>query len=155
MADRVSTVVDSGRTYDIDYVSWDSEVVGKAQFEFGMTSKKVYGLVKGVNRYLKLLLTRRGSDVFAPEEGTFLEDITHMGGESVSSLTSFTTIQLNDALSQVQVIQSQNVFPEDENISMVTLDNVDRVTSDEVIIKITVIPEAGSSTTIYVPILGG
>lgn len=152
---RINTTVEAGRKYDIDFVSWTEDVQGEAQFTFGNRSRKTTGLVKAVNRFLKLLLTRRGSDPFSPNSGTSFEDAQYRGGDTDSELGTFISEQLSSALNQVLEIQASADFPDDENIISANLERINRIAVDHVEIYINILSEAGEGTSVYIPIIGG
>jgi hypothetical protein len=157
MANRITTDTSSTVKYDIDFCSWDGSdgVSGVAKFSFGDISKKSTGLVKAVNRYIKILLTRKGSDPFFPDLGTYLDDVKFRGGDSTTDIGTFIADQMSNALIQLQSIQANNNFPENENIITASLLNVDRISVDRIRIDIQIISEAGTGTNITVPLIGG
>lgn len=153
--DRISTGIELGRKYDIDYLNWTESVEGTAQFTFGNLSFKSTGLIKVANRFLKILLTRSGSDPFNPDMGTYLEDIQYMGGSTKDVLYSFISTQLSSALSQVQEIQAANSFPDDENVVGAVLKSIDIPNDTSISIYISIQTESGEEASVQVPIIGG
>jgi hypothetical protein len=144
-----------GSKYDVDFVNWTDSYQGEAQFTFGTTSKKTTGIIKASNRFIKILLTYAGSDPFALNRGTQFEDIQTMGGDTDADIGTFASEQIKSAFSQVQEIQAANAFPEDENISKVTLTNVVRADVDKMVFYISIVTEAGEGVTVTIPIIGG
>lgn len=155
MSSRVSTTPELGRKYDIDYMSWETGIEGEGGFTFGTMSKKTTGLLKSSNKFLKIFLTRKGSDPFDLNLGTYLEDIFFMGASSTMDLQTFVAIQINDAVTQLRDIQANNSFPADENIIKANLTSISRPSTDKIIISIKILTEAGESATVQVPLLGG
>lgn len=157
MADRISTEISSGSKYDLDFCNWNgsNRVTGVANFTLGDISKKSSGLIKATNKLIKILLTRKGSDPFNPDLGTYMDDIQFRGGKSEGELGTFIAEQLTNALRQLRDIQSVNNFPDDENIITAKLTNVERSSADSLRVNISIISEAGTGTNIAVPIIGG
>lgn len=152
---RIVTPVTAGKKFDIDFVNWTDGVQGEAQFTFGTLSKKTTGLIKVTNRFIKILLTRKGSDPFNLDRGTFFDDLQYMGGDSTQNIGTFAAEQLKQAHSQILEIQSDNAFPEDENINKVSLLKVIRPSQDKVQFQVQIITEAGEGANIMIPIIGG
>lgn len=152
---RIISIPASGRSYDIDFVNWTDQVTGEAQFSFGELSKKTTGIVKVVNKFIKILLTRVGSDPFNREIGTLFEDLQYRGGDSDAALGTFATEQIKNAFSQMKIIQGNNSFPADENIISVTLRDINRPSQDQISFSLRIITEAGEQADIIVPIIGG
>ena len=137
---RVKTTIEQGRTYDLDFVNWENEVTGKSLFTFGNRSKKTTGLVKAVNRFIKILLTEKGSDPFNREEGTDLMSyLPHMGALSEEELGEFITRQIDSALEQVKAIQGKYSYEQDENLISAELTDVIKPSADSVKIYIRII----------------
>jgi hypothetical protein len=155
MATRISSTIEQGRKYDIDFVSWTEDVQGLAQFTFGDRARKTTGLIKATNRFLKVLLTYRGTDLFNPNLGTNFEDTKDMGGDTISEIGTFVTSQIADALKQVRDVQSNNEFPSDENITSVVLTDIVELGPDYVVMFLRIIVESGEETTVKVPLIGG
>jgi hypothetical protein len=152
---RISTTIESGRKYDIDFMNWDQGVEGYATFTFGTLSKKTTGLVKSVNRFMKILLTRKGTDPFNLQGGTLFDELSDMGGDTIEVLGTFAAEQISECLSQVQKIQSTKSLPLDENLVNVTLTNVVQLSNDKVAFYIKFLAESGANTTVKLPIIGG
>jgi hypothetical protein len=154
---RITTTVTANRKYDIDFVNWSGTgaVEGVASFTFGDLSKKTTGIVKAANKFLNILLSYKGSDPYNLNRGTYFEEVSTRGGDSLNDLGSFIASQVSDAYAQIRDIQSKNTFPSDENIIAVTLVAVDAPSADLLKIQIKIQVESGESTSVIVPILGG
>ncbi len=155
MASRLDTTIETGRTYDIDFVNWTESVEGEAQFVFGDLSKKTTGVIKAVNKFLNTLLTRKGSDPFDLNRGTLFEEVQYRGGDTVETIGTFASNEVSDALSQTQSIQSEYNWPDDENIVDVVISDIELTTSDKLILKLRITTEAGVGVSVKVPMLGG
>ena len=156
MGSRISSTIEPGRKYDIDFVNFtDQGIQGLAQFNFGTRTNKTTGLVKAVNKFIKIYLTDKGSDPYNKELGTFSDDLRSMGASSDAELQAFISSQVADALAQLKVIQATNAFPRDENITQATLVSLTRVNSESITYKIKVLSEAGEYATVLLPNIGG
>ena len=155
MATRTSSTIETGRTYDVDFLNWENGVTGEGLLTFGNRTKKTTGVVKATNRFIKVFFTRVGSDPFDLNSGTSFEDIYYMGGSSIPELRTFINIQINTALTQIKTLQASNSFPTDENITSVTLLGVDKPAADKMTMNLNILTEAGSSVTVKLPIVGG
>lgn len=147
--------IDQTRSYDIDFVNWSSLVEGQAAFTLGTLSKKNTGVIKATNKFIKLLLTRVGSDPFEPNRGTYMDDLSYQGGLTDGELGTFISQQIGSALNQIRDIQAGQGLPEDEVITDVQLTSVIRPTVDSVVIKASVTTESGKGVSIRVPVVGG
>lgn len=73
----ISTNLPDGGTYDLLCIDHpDGFPEGKILFKFDDTPRKITGIQKVAQIFLKVLLSRRGTDVLNPDFGTFFSDYT-------------------------------------------------------------------------------
>ena len=83
----------SGETYDLLMMSFSEGFpVGAVTFEFGNTPRKITGIQKVVQTFLKILLTNKGSDIVYPSLGTEFPSLT------VNTNISYTDSDLYSAI---------------------------------------------------------
>ncbi len=102
----VSTNLTTGGTYDILLVSTPEYPVGALTFKFEATPRKISGIQKVAQLFLKVLFTQKGSDVIYPSHGTNFPNLL-VGANRQSSDPEFLasiTSSLQDAENQVKYI---------------------------------------------------
>lgn len=102
----VSSNLVTGGTYDILLVSTPTYPVGALNFKFESTPRKITGIQKVAQLFLKVLFTQKGSDVIYPSHGTNFPNLL-VGANRQSSDPEFVsevTSALQDAENQVKYI---------------------------------------------------
>jgi phage baseplate assembly protein W len=106
-------------TYDIHYQPVpEGEVYGTKCFEFGYQSAlKTRGLQALVNRWARIFLTPRGSDLLEPTSGTAIAGLI---GNNISRLTTevkdAVAIAIDETNAQVRSQDVEGFYPEDERL---------------------------------------
>jgi hypothetical protein len=108
-------------SYDIHFQS-TAGAVGKKPVSFGYTATvAVRGLPKMVNRWLKCVLTPKGSDPTAKDEGT---EFTRLIGSNVGSpqdALDAAALAFEDANDQLRAWDRLNLPPPDEQFGSATV----------------------------------
>lgn len=153
---RIGTAVNlpSGATYDLLLISFtDGFPQSKLVFEIADTPRKVTGIQKVAQVFLKILFTRKGSDPVYPDTGTYFSDYAINANRVESSDTKFTSDiseQINDASTQTQFIlnlSSSDVASQLKSITLLGLDT----TKESIVIYLKILTMAGEGASISVP----
>lgn len=148
----------TGGTYDILFLDF-VDGFGNTRLEFSLVStqpedegfsRRVNGIEKIVQQFLKCLFTTKGSDVMNPEAGTsaiaYLKNGNLGDQREVHSMISQ---DVQDAASQVQSNTAGNLSG-DEQLSFVSVLRVD-VQEDRVGIGLKLVTAAGTEAALYAP----
>lgn len=121
-------------------------------FTFGFTSAVgVRGPQKLVNRWLKCLLTAKGSDPLRPNYGTGYSDLF---GSNVSRYQDFldaVALAVNDCNGQLQAIDRAQFPPDDERLASATIASIVPRGSDGYDVYVYIRNVAGAVLTAQVP----
>lgn len=144
----------SGATYDLLLISFPGGFPqSQLTFEIADTPRKVTGLQKVAQMFLKILFTRKGSNVIFPQQGTYFSDYTVNANRtepSDTTLISDLTEQVTDAQSQCQSILNTTDSDIASQLKSVQLLGVD-VTKEGIVMYLRVLTNAGASASISVP----
>ena len=144
----------TGATYDMLFISFpggfpQSQLV----FEIADTPRKVTGLQKVAQMFLKILFTHKGSNVIFPDQGTYFSDFTVNANRlenTDTSLQADLTEQITDAQSQCQYILNTSDSDPASQLQSVQLLGVD-VSQESIVIYLRIITNAGAMASISVP----
>lgn len=113
MVSRIGTTsnLPSGGTYDIlmiDYIDGFPE--GQLKFNFTNTPRKVSGIQKVGQLFLKILFTTKGSDILNPQRGTYFPTFTIGANRKVAPAIMASNISqcITDATAQTKAILSSS-----------------------------------------------
>jgi phage baseplate assembly protein W len=115
-------------------------------FTFGVKTKPVSGVLKLVQMVTKLMLTTPGTDKFAIETGTIVQNLLKRAVTSGSAqlMKMEVTVSLRDLERQINDIQGSESIPDDERLKELNIRRVEFLpASTEWIIEISVLSEAG------------
>ena len=144
----------TGGTYDLLFISFpggfpQSQLV----FEIADTPRKVTGLQKVAQMFLKILFTRKGSNVVIPSQGTYFSDYVVNANRveaTDTALISDLTEQINDAQAQVQYILNTVDSDVASQLKTVQLLGID-VSTESIVIYLRILTNAGAMASIAVP----
>lgn len=115
MADITYTKNISGKLLDIDWFNLsDASLQGQINFQFGDKSRRLTGLDKMVQKWLWLLLTPAGSDMYDPNHGTEFYNLRDAATNNHQYITATVNSAIADATEQLRAIQQQTP-PTDED----------------------------------------
>jgi len=100
------------------------EVKGTKVFTFGYTSAlKVEGLQFLVNRWVRVLMTPRGSDVLEPTFGTDYGNLvgTNIPRSAKGSIVDVVAMAIDDASEQVKTQDKEARYPDTESLSQANM----------------------------------
>jgi hypothetical protein len=143
-----------GGTYDLLFISFpggfpQSQLI----FEIADTPRKVTGLQKVAQMFLKILFTRKGSNVIIPAQGTFFSDFVVNANrveDTDTTLIADLTEQITDAQSQCQYIMNTTDSDVASQLKTVQLLGID-VTKESIVIYLRILTVAGAMASIAVP----
>jgi hypothetical protein len=141
-------------TYDLLLISFPNGFPqSKLKFEIADTPRKVTGLQKVAQMFLKILFTRKGDNVIFPDQGTYFADYTVNANRVDQNDTTFIsdiTEQITDATSQCQYILNVSTSDAASQLQSVELLGMDVVT-DSCVIYMRILTNAGAQASISVP----
>ncbi len=128
-----------------------SEVRGFKVFEYGFkASVKVRGPQSLVNRWVKTLMTPRGTDPISPNYGTGFSSLL---GSNISSVTTdlvdVVNIAIDEASEQVREQDLVGFFPDDERLASAILQNTE-IGADGIDVWVNIQNVAGDSVPVRV-----
>jgi phage baseplate assembly protein W len=152
---RVGTVSNLGTngTYDILLFTFpDGFPNSQLLFEFGNTPRKITGLEKVVQTFLKILNTTQGSDPVNPNRGTQFPSLTQ--NANIISTNSVLSAQLvaavADATSQTQSILNASSTDAASQMASATVLGIN-VADDGAILSVNILTVAGQNAAIAIP----
>lgn len=153
---RIGTTANlaQGGTYDLLMISFpDGFPQSQLIFEVADTPRKITGLQKVAQFFLKILFTRKGSNVIFPAQGTYFSDYTVNANRIDPSDTTFIadlTEQITDAQAQCKYILNTASSDSASQLKSIELLGID-VTKESVVIYMRVLTNAGAMASIAVP----
>lgn len=125
----------------------------KLKFALGNTPRRITGVEKVVQVFMKCLTTRRGTDVINTTYGTDFQDFmqySNVGTYSVSEVKSAIEVNVQAAVDQAKYILNSNRYSLESQMDNVEV--LDARQGDEfTIIQLRVTTKAGKSAPISVP----
>jgi len=144
----------SGATYDLLMISFPGGYPqSQLKFEIADTPRKITGIQKVAQTFVKILFTRKGSNVIFPDQGTYFSDYVINANRvetSDTTLTSDLVEQINDAQSQCQYILNTSGSDTASQLKQVQLLGTD-VGTDSIVIYMRIITNAGAMASISIP----
>lgn len=143
----------NGSTHDLLLVKVaDAYPVGQVTFEFDETPRKITGIQKVAQVFMKILFTQKGSDVLAPNLGTIFPELC-IGANRTSNDTSFladVTLAVKDAEAQAKSTLSSLSGDTDSQLDKVEIKDlvVDRESLSMYLQMFTV---AGETASVAIP----
>jgi hypothetical protein len=114
--------------------------------------RPAYGAQKLVNRWLKCLLTRKGSDLTAPTYGTHFSDLVGGNVTTPDDIIDVVTLAINDCNDQIFSMDRRRMAPEAERLHSATLEEVVAVSRTEFRIRVILKNAARDRTTLDLPL---
>jgi hypothetical protein len=143
-------------TYDIHFQPIPAdEIHGVKSITFGFTAAlKVRGAQALVNRWLKTIMTPRGSDPLYPTRGTSLPSLIGQNIDGISmDVRDVVATAVEDANSQVQDQDVEGLYPDDESLSTATITQYTE-TDNGFDVWVTIKNQAGTPITLKLATLG-
>ncbi len=142
----------TGETYDL-YVCKFNEgyPIGKIDFQVGDTPRKITGIQKVAQLFVKLLLTSKGSDLIYPQFGTAFSEYTVGAnlGSNQDELTAVIESSVQDAYTQAAKILNTTSASDESSLDSVNLLGVDYTDGMSVFLELTT--KAGAKGVISLP----
>lgn len=117
----------------------------------GLKSVKSAGIVKLVNRFLKLLYTFKGTNYLDKEEGTKFTQLFNLNVQDSDVAQAKVQDAIDDATEQIIAIQSAQGVPNTERLRLATMSSFEVTEAREVRISITLEVLTGDQTTVQLP----
>lgn len=144
----------TGATYDMLFISFpggfpQSQLV----FEIADTPRKVTGLQKVAQLFLKILFSTKGSNVIFPDQGTYFGNYVVNANrveDTDTTLISDLTEQITDAQGQCQYILNTTGSDTASQLQSVQLLGMD-VSQESIVVYLQIITVAGATASISVP----
>jgi hypothetical protein len=143
----------SGATYDLLLLNFpDGFPQSQLLFEIGTEPRKITGVQKVAQVFLKILFTSKGIDPFYPTQGTYFTSYTVNANKVTSDATLYSDIIacINDATSQTQYIlntQGSDIASQLASMTVLGLD----VGDESIVMYLSMVTNAGVSATIATP----
>lgn len=136
------------RVYQVD------ELTGRVRIEAGGVPKKVSGLEKLIQIVLLAIFNDPGRNVFTPNQGSGLPSIIGSNFNPNDPLESLADVTERIEKIRVEILENQNNLVNEElterllDLQVLSVETGFQI--DEIIVKLKLISEAGSSTTIVI-----
>jgi hypothetical protein len=148
-----ATNLANGGTYDMLLITFpDSFPEGKIEFDIGDTPRKITGVQKVAQTFMKMLFTTVGSNVLYPDQGTGFSLLT-VNANVTQNDTLFAAELANEirsAESQTKyILNSVNSDPASQlqEVSIIGIDT----SSESVVVYLKMITKAGALAQVAVP----
>lgn len=142
-----------GGSYDMLMIGYeDGFPEGRIFFEVSDTPRKITGIQKVAQMFLKILFTNRGSNVIYPDQGTLFGQLIVNSNVSLGDtlFTSTLAEQIRSAEEQVQSIMNTYNAEPASMLDKVTLLGID-MNKDAVLMYLQIRTMAGEGAAISVP----
>jgi phage baseplate assembly protein W len=150
----ISVNLPEGATYDLFFVNTPSGYPeGKISFDISDTPRKITGIQKVAQQYLKVLLTTKGSDVIYPQLGTNFPNLVINSNRYQTGEEFYADIidSIREAESQaIAILNTQGSDPA-SNLDHVTVEAIDLADKDGVNMYLSVTTSAGVTASIAIP----
>lgn len=152
---RIGSTVNlpSGATYDLLLISFpEGFPQSKLIFEIADTPRKVTGIQKVAQMFLKILFTQKGSNVIYPNQGTYFSNyvVNANRTDDDPTLTAELIQELNNAQNQCKYILNTAGSDSASQLNKAELLGID-VTKEQVVIYIRIITNAGAMASVSIP----
>jgi hypothetical protein len=151
VANYVGRSVDALAFLDADYDNLEEAQLTQALVTTGNGGFIATGIQKLAQRYLLELLTGAGSMKFLPSRGTSFMPEGRQGIWKTAADVSQSFNVAEKTLKTNLMNEELDTDPDDEKYDVSTLDSI-AVSPDEVVIKITLVSQAGTSRQLIAPI---
>lgn len=152
---RIGTLTNlpTGGTHDLLLFSFpDGYPEGKLEFKLEDTPRKITGIQKVAQLIIKLLMTRKGSDVLNPTIGTYFTDYTIGANRQsdVSSMQAGVISEVRDAESQAKYILNISGSDAASQLDTLTVLGLD-VGPESITLYLRLVTAAGEYAQVAVP----
>lgn len=147
------TNLPTGATYDLLFISYVAGFPqGQIKFDIGDTPRKITGVQKVAQTFLKVLFTSKGSDPVYPNRGTGFPALTVNANvlESDDLFYADLTSEVRNAESQTKYILNTLQSDAASQLSAATVLSLD-IADDSVVMYIKIVTGAGETASIAVP----
>ena len=141
-----------GATYDLLVVTTPNYPVGPLSFQFESTPRKITGLQKVAQTFLRILFTTKGSDLLNASFGTAFPDLA-VGSNRMQSDSEFRseiTSAINDAASQTQYVLNSSTSDLADQLTSVNIQGI-YSQSDNLSLYLKILTAAGESASVSIP----
>jgi hypothetical protein len=143
----------TGATYDLLVLDHpDGYPEGKIDFKLNDTPRKITGIQKVAQTFLKVLFTRRGTDVLYPNFGTLFPDYAINANRTGVDRDVFVAItgELKDAEKQCIALLNSRGADLASQVDRITVLGLD-TTKESIILYVKILTLAGESAQVAVP----
>lgn len=148
-----STNLETGGTYDLLLMGYpDGFPEGRLEFGIDITPRKVTGVQKVVQVFVKTLMTTKGSNIIYPNQGTDFNSIAQQSNVTVdnSVLISELVTCVNDAATQTRRVL--NTAGTDTNSMLSRVDIIGLETGqDSIFMALQIVTVSGVSASVAIP----
>ena len=148
-----SSNLESGGTYDLLMIRYpDGFPEGRLSFDIDMTPRKITGIQKVGQTFLKLLMTTKGSNVVYPNQGTVFPSLAINSNITVANTALYSELisAVRDAESQTK--RSLNTVGTDKSSMLRKVDVIRLDTGeDSIVMYVSLETEDGTSANLAVP----
>ena len=142
----------TGGTYDLLMISYpDGFPEGKIEFNIDDTPRKITGIQKAAQTFLKILLTTKGSDLIYPNRGTMFSNYTINANNYLDDnvLVAEISDAIKDAESQAQAVLTSDPDPASQ-IAKIQIGGID-VSEESMLVYVQMITNAGETAQLAIP----
>jgi hypothetical protein len=140
-------------TYDLLLIAFpDTFPEGKIQFDLSETPRKITGIQKCAQTFLKILFTSSGSNVLYPTQGTEFQTLTVNANITVndSVFASELSAQIKSAEAQTKYILNNSGSDVASQLQDVTILGLD-VNNEAIIMYLKMVTKAGALAQVAIP----
>lgn len=152
---RIGTATNlaSGGTWDLLMITYpDGFPEGRIKFDIDTTPRKVTGVQKVAQTFMKLLLTTKGSDVIYPARGTHFNNYAMNANQSSNNrvLQSEITMAIKDAEAQTKAAMNSSSSDPASQLATIQIAGMD-VSSETIVLYVQLTTKDGVSAQVAVP----
>lgn len=147
------TNLPTGATYDLLMVQFpDGFPQSAITFDIGDTPRKITGIQKVAQMFMKILFTSRGSNVLYPNQGTNFPTLTINANISTNDqvFISELSTEVRSAESQVKGIMNTASSDSASQLQSITILGIDLI-SDALTLYLRILTKAGANAQISIP----
>lgn len=142
-----------GATYDLLLVQFTSGYPeGRLVFDVGLTPRKITGIQKVAQVFVKLLLTRKGDDPVNVNMGTLFIDYTQVANRMGTDQEVYNSIvdQINDAVQQAKYVLNVSTNDASSQMQGVTIQGLE-TTKDSLTLYLKLTTMSGDGAAVAIP----
>jgi hypothetical protein len=149
----ISVNLPTGATYDLLFLDHpDGYPEGKIDFKLNDTPRKITGIQKVAQTFLKVLFTRKGTDVLRPNFGTLFPDYVLTTNRTGADRDTYVAITSEVSNAENQCISILNTIGADDasKIQKITVLGLD-TTKESLTLYVKLLTQAGETAQVAVP----